>query len=117
MLLNGGELDGVRILAPRTVALMTTNHLTADLLPYKFPESPPRYGYGHGLGVHTMLDHGLAGLPCTNSEYWKDGGAGTLFWVDPDLDLIGIVMYQLLNFSHVPVFDTFRAVVYQALDC
>ena len=116
MLLNEGELDGERILAPRTVALMAANHLPADLLPYHFPDSPPRYGYGHGLGVHVLMDHGLAGLPCKNGEYWKDGGAGTIFWVDPGCDLVGVAMYQLLDFWRVKIFDTFRATVYQAME-
>ena len=116
MLLNGGQLEGVRILAPRSVALMTANHLPPHLLPYHFTDAPPKYGYGHGLGVHVLMDHGLAGLPCKNGEFWKDGGAGTIFWVDPACELVGIAMYQLLDFWRVPVFDTFRAVVYGALE-
>lgn len=115
MLLNGGELDGTRILAPSTVTLMAANHLPADLLPYHFPDAPPKYGYGHGLGVHVLMDRGLAGLPCENGEFWKDGGAGTIFWVDPACDLVGVAMYQLLDFWRVPIFDTFRATVYQAM--
>jgi len=116
MLLNGGMLDGVRILAPRTVALMSTNHLPAALIPCRFPEAQPIRGYGHGLGVHTLMDYGLAGVPCMNGEFWKDGGAGTLFWVDPALELVGVAMYQLLDFWRVPVFHTFRATAYQALE-
>ncbi len=74
------------------------------------------YGYGHGLGVHTLMDHGLAGLPCANGEFWKDGGAGTLFWVDPKHDLVGLVMYQLHNFWIYPIYGKARAMAYQALE-
>jgi CubicO group peptidase (beta-lactamase class C family) len=115
MLLNKGELDGERILSPHTVSLMTTNQLPPHLLPCQFPDAQPIYGYGHGLGVHTLMDRGLAGTPCANGEFWKDGGAGTLFWADPQYDLIGIVMYQLVDFWMYPVFAQFRALAYQAM--
>jgi len=51
-----------------------------------------------------------------NGEFWKDGGAGTIFWVDPALELVGIAMYQLFEFPRVPVFGTFRTTAYQALE-
>jgi CubicO group peptidase (beta-lactamase class C family) len=116
MLLNKGTFEGTRLLAPSTVALMTANHLPAALMPYKFSGAQPIRGYGHGLGVHVLMDHGLAGVPCHNGEFWKDGGAGTLFWVDPALELVGICMYQLGDFWRVPVFSTYRAVAYQAIE-
>jgi CubicO group peptidase (beta-lactamase class C family) len=116
MLLNKGLFEGTRILAPRTVDLMTANHLPAALMPYRFSGAQPLPGYGHGLSVHVLMDHGLAGVPCHNGEFWKDGGAGTLFWVDPTIDLVGICMYQLGDFWRVPVFSTFRNTVYQAIE-
>jgi CubicO group peptidase (beta-lactamase class C family) len=116
MLLNGGTLDGQRILGPRTVALMAANHLRPDQLPYNFDDSPPVYGYGHGLGVHVLMDRGLAGLPCANGEYWKDGGAGTLCWIDPTFELVGLVFYQHVPHSAYPVFTQFRNLVYQAME-
>lgn len=116
MLLNKGTFEGKRILAPRTVELMTTNHLPAALMPYAFSGAQPIYGYGHGLSVHTLMDHGLAGVPSKNGEFWKDGGAGTLFWVDPAMDLVGICMYQLGDFWRVPVFSIYRNTVYQAIE-
>ena len=115
MLANRGQLEGVRILAPATVDLMTTNHMPPHLLPYIFGERP-YYGYGHGLGVHTLMDHGLAGIPCANGEYWKDGGSGTLFWVDPRQELTGIVLYQLDPFWIYPVWTQTKALVYQAME-
>lgn len=115
LLLNRGTLDDVRLLAPSTVDLMTTNHLPPALLPYGFPDAQPIVGYGHGLGVHTLFDHGLAGSPCANGEYWKDGGSGTLLWVDPHHELVGTVCYQLDPFWIHPVFATTKALTYQAL--
>jgi CubicO group peptidase (beta-lactamase class C family) len=115
MLLQGGEFEGERILGPRTVALMAANHLPPNLLPYHFDDSPPIQGYGHGLGVHVLMDHGLAGTPCANGEYWKDGGAGTLCWIDPTYDLVGLVMYQHVPHWIYPVFAQFKALAYQAI--
>ncbi len=115
MLLNRGTLNGVRVLAPSTVDLMTTNHLPPALIPYHFPNAQPIYGYGHGLGVHTLMDRGLAGTPCANGEYWKDGGSGTLLWVDPQVELVGTVCYQLDPFWIHPVFAAVKALTYQAL--
>ncbi|HEX2908094.1 MAG TPA: serine hydrolase, partial [Phototrophicaceae bacterium] len=116
MLLNRGTLDGARILAPATVDLMAANHLPPALLPYAFMGGQPFYGYGHGLGVHTLMDHGLAGVPCANGEYWKDGGSGTLFWVDPHHRLTGVVLYQLDPFWVYPLWTQTKALVYQAMD-
>lgn len=116
MLLNRGALDGARILAPRTVDLMAANHLPPALLPYSFPGAQPMRGYGHGLGVHALMDHGLAGVPCANGEYWKDGGSGTLFWVDPHYELTGVVLYQLDPFWVYPIFAKVKTLAYQAID-
>lgn len=115
MLLNRGTFNNVQILAPSTVDLMTTNHLLPALIPYHFPRARPIYGYGHGLGVHTLIDRGLAGTPCANGEYWKDGGSGTLLWVDPYHELVGTVCYQLDPFWIHPVFATTKTLTYQAL--
>lgn len=116
MLFNRGTLDGERILAPRTVDLMASNHLPPALLPYKFSGAQPFYGYGHGLGVHTLMDNGLAGVPCANGEYWKDGGSGTLFWVDPRYELVGVVMYQLDPFWIHNLWAKVKALTYQAME-
>ncbi|MCQ3931843.1 MAG: hypothetical protein DPW16_15435 [Chloroflexi bacterium] len=115
MLLNRGTLYKACILAPSTVDLMTSNHLRADLLPYHFPNAQPIYGYGHGLGVHTLMDRGLAGTPSATGEYWKDGGSGTLLWVDPHYELVGTVCYQLDPFWIYPIFATTKALTYQAI--
>ena len=115
MLLNRGIFNNERILAPSTVDLMASNQLMPALLPVGFPNARPIYGYGHGLGVHTLMDRGMAGSPCANGEYWKDGGSGTLLWVDPYHELVGTVFYQLDPFWVHPIFATAKALTYQAL--
>lgn len=57
-----------------------------------------------------------AGVPCAPGEYWKDGGSGTLFWVDPAYSLVGIVLYQLDPFWIHPIFAKVKALTYQAME-
>lgn len=103
MLLNRGELDGVRYLSPKTVALMTMNHLPgnaeiADLMPASglFNETGYR-GVGFGLGVAVMQNLSHAALPGSIGEYSWGGLAGTFFFVDPKEDMIAIVMTQVID--------------------
>ncbi|HVV27434.1 MAG TPA: serine hydrolase domain-containing protein [Rhizomicrobium sp.] len=103
MLLNRGELDGVRLLSPKTVALMTANHLPggadiAGLSPASdlFNESGYR-GIGFGLGVSVMLDPAQAGIPGTAGEFAWGGMASTAFFVDPREDMAVIFMTQVIT--------------------
>jgi CubicO group peptidase (beta-lactamase class C family) len=103
MLLNQGELDGVRYLSPKTVALMTMNHLPgnaeiADLMPASglFNETGYR-GVGFGLGVAVMQNLSHAALPGSLGEYTWGGLAGTFFFVDPAEEMIAIVMTQVID--------------------
>ena len=86
MLLNGGELNGVRILAPRTVELMRTNHLPERLLTGEFGAGPSRFqaglGFGYDVGVLTLTPCGSA-IPAGVGSYYWIGIACTWFWVDP----------------------------------
>lgn len=97
MLLNGGELDGVRILAPGTVKLLASNHL-ADSIRIK-PEEPfaEHTGTGFGVDVAVTLDAARAGTLRGQGAYDWGGAAGTWFWVDPNSDLIFIGMIQVMN--------------------
>ncbi len=90
MLANGGELDGVRLLARPTVELMTTDHL-GDL-----PVDPTLIapGYGFGLGFTVRRAAGMAPSPGSIGQYSWGGIAGTTFWVDPREELIGLFMSQ-----------------------
>jgi CubicO group peptidase (beta-lactamase class C family) len=96
MLLNGGELDGVRILSRKTVELMTGNNLADELLPYGGPDSK---GEGFGLGFAVIMDAAQTRSVGSEGAYSWGGAASTGFWVDPKEDLIGIFMTQVMPYS------------------
>ncbi len=110
MLLNGGELDGVRLLSPKTVALMTADH-TGDL-DEPYDEVDP--GYGFGLGVAVALDPGAVGEQSSVGTYYWGGAAGTRFFIDPEEELIGIFMTQSIP-HRTRLRDEFKNLVYQAV--
>ena len=89
MMLNGGELDGVRILSPKTVQLMTTNHI-GDL-----PMGFGRTGAGFGLDFGVVLDPGAVGEVSSAGEYNWGGAAGTRFWIDPQEKMIGLLWFKV----------------------
>ncbi|MGH2518801.1 MAG: serine hydrolase domain-containing protein, partial [Chloroflexota bacterium] len=100
MLANCGELDGVRILGPRTLALMGSNHLPQgqDLAAVTRPgPMPPRVGQGFGLGFGVLLDPARAGIIGTPGEISWGGAASTAFFVSPRDELVGLLMTQLLG--------------------
>ncbi|MBB1157347.1 MULTISPECIES: serine hydrolase domain-containing protein [Amycolatopsis] len=119
MLLRRGELDGVRILSPRTVDLMTANHLPGhvDLEAYGRPlfAEMPFDGYGFGLGFSVLIDSVKAKTLATPGEYAWGGAASTAFWVDPDEDLTVAFYTQLLPSSTHPIRQQLRQLVYQAM--
>jgi CubicO group peptidase (beta-lactamase class C family) len=113
MMLNRGELDGVRLLSRKTVELMTMNHLAEGLLPYRLgTELRPGMGYGLGLGVR--MDVAQSGLLGSRGAYSWGGAAGTYFWVDPKEALIGLLLRQLAN-GEEPLGRLFQNLVYQAI--
>ena len=88
MLLNGGSLDGVQVLSPAFVQLMTSNHLGAGIQNRVAAVEPHRDGYGFGLGVAVRLQPGLAAVPGSPGEYSWNGANGTGFFVDPKEQLV-----------------------------
>jgi len=96
MLLNRGELDGVRILSPEAVALMSQNHLPAWMLEAGFGIGAMqiRPGFGYGFNGAVFTDPDAAGIPVGRGTYEWDGAAGTWFWVDWANDLIFVGMIQ-----------------------
>jgi len=110
MLLNGGELDGVRILSRKTIEMMTTDHCEG------LPSGFQRPGYGFGLGFAVSEDRGLHGGPATEGEFNWGGAAGTKFWVDPEEDLIAVYMIQILPHGGLRYGDVFKNLVYQSID-
>ena len=106
MLRRGGALDGVRILSPRTVALMTTNQVGTL---YRADGS-----MGFGLGFETTERLGASGFSSVGSFGW--GGAyGSTYKVDPRERLVMVLMLQVVPFSDGRIHDAFSAAVYQAL--
>ena len=109
MMLNGGELDGVRILGPRTVRLITTNH-TGDKAVWLRGA-----GFGFGLGYSVTVDLGASGMPSAVGTYGWGGAYCTVFWVDPDDEVIGILMTQIRPYTHLNIRQDFQTLAYQAL--
>jgi CubicO group peptidase (beta-lactamase class C family) len=109
MLLNDGELDGVRLLGPETVELMTRDHL-GDI-----PIWGDVGGYGFGLGFMVNPDRGNSGSILSEGSFGWGGMAHTTFWVDPQEKLIGIFLIQILPRAPMPYRELFKPVVYQAI--
>ncbi|WP_063695506.1 serine hydrolase domain-containing protein [Bradyrhizobium embrapense] len=91
MLLNGGELDGKRILSPQTVHLMTSNHLGPEIKNNVAAVEPHRGGFGFGLAVAVRTSEGLASVPGNPGEFTWNGAYGTQFFCDPKERLVVVV--------------------------
>jgi CubicO group peptidase (beta-lactamase class C family) len=113
MLLNRGQLEGVHILAPKIVDLMHMNHLPKSLLPWEIG-GVPSLGYGFGLGSRVLLNVAESALPGSVGEFGWGGAAKTHYWIDPQEELIGILMTQYMVGFDVPEKD-FQVLAYQAL--
>ncbi len=117
MLRRGGEYGGARLLGPRTVALMTANHLPgtiAELGPTPWTEASFE-GLGFGLGVSVMGNPARARLSGSPGDYGWGGVASTVFWVDPVEDMTVLFLTQLSPSHSYPNRKELRALVYQAL--
>ena len=91
MLLNGGELDGARILSPKTVHHMTSNHLGPEIKNTVANIEPHRAGFGFGLGVAVRTSEGLSAVPGNPGEFTWNGAFGTQFFCDPKERLVVVV--------------------------
>ncbi len=121
MVLNGGRLDGIRLVSRKTVELMTANHLPAGtkFSPLTYPlfgafSPTPENGHGFGLGFAVRTETGLSSLPGSAGDYSWAGALGTFFWIDPKEKLIAIKMMQApalrLHYRYL-----MRQYVYQAI--
>ncbi len=122
MLLNGGELEGVRILSPKTVALMTSDQLppsTERHSPLALQLGPlgptPEAGTTFGLGFAVRTDAGRNSMPGSAGDYSWSGITGTYFWVDPKEKMAVVRMVQLPQEAIFTSMRRTRALVYQAL--
>ena len=111
MLLDGGELDGARILSRKSVELMSCDHL-GDL-PRTGILLPP--GYGFGLTFAVNLGPGKTGNIGSTGEYNWGGAAGTRFWIDPKEEMIGIFLVQILPHTNLTYGSEFKQLAYQAI--
>ncbi len=110
MLIQGGQLGGARILAPRTVEMMRTNHVNPD------PLKTMQAGTGWGMDFQVVMDAAAAGEPVSTGTYSWWGIAGTWFWIDPvrDLMFVGMVQHQNVATSRA-IHALSRSLVYQAI--
>jgi CubicO group peptidase (beta-lactamase class C family) len=108
MMLNNGEFNGKRIISPKTVELMTVNHL--GKVPFPWTK-----GTGFGLGFSIVEDLGLRGILGSEGEYGWGGAYHSTYWVDPDEELVVVYFTQLIPANGLDDHDKLRALVYQAL--
>jgi CubicO group peptidase (beta-lactamase class C family) len=118
MLRRGGELDGVRILGPRTIDLMHENHLKdgkdlTELAIAAFSETANE-GVGFGLGFATVLDRVKSGSIAAGDYYWG-GAASTIFWVDQKEDLVLIFMTQLMPSATFNFRGQLKSIIYSSI--
>ena len=119
MLLNGGALDGAQIISPKTLELMTANHIPGgqDLTQMSkslFSEAEMA-GIGFGLGFATTIDSAATLTPCSTGDFYWGGMYSTAFFVDPVEDIIMIFMTQLMPSSTYPVRREIKTMIYSAL--
>jgi CubicO group peptidase (beta-lactamase class C family) len=120
MLLNGGELDGVRVLGPKTVELMRTNHLpgNGDLRQFALPGGYGEVGFdGMGFGLTVAVSKGPAATAAEGSpgEYMWGGAASTIFWIDPAEDLTVVFMTQFVPSGTFNFRGQLKNLVYSAI--
>lgn len=108
-MLNGGELDGVRLLSPTTVSLMMENH-TGDL-----PLWLPGPGMGFGLGWAVVKDRGEAATPLSEGSAYWGGAYCTIAWIDREEELVGILMTQVRPYNHLNIRQDFQVLAHQAI--
>ena len=118
MLLNGGQLDGNRVLSRSTVALMTSDHLGARI---SAPVTPGELllgvpGYTFGLGFAVRQGPGIAGVPGSAGEFMWAGYAGTYFWVDPKEEIVAVYMSQAPSPIRAYYRRLFKQLVYGAIN-
>jgi CubicO group peptidase (beta-lactamase class C family) len=112
MLVNGGELDGVRILRPETVRLMATSQLSDSVTQRSWLPGKGQVGFGIDFAVRVRPPASAAENNGVVGEFFWDGAASTLFWVDPVNQLTAVLFVQLFPFDRIHLHKSFRDAVY-----
>ncbi|MBT8183537.1 MAG: beta-lactamase family protein [Eudoraea sp.] len=112
MLVNKGTLDSVTILKPETVELMATNHLADSVEERSFLPSKGQVGFGIDFAVRLLPPAGINENNGVVGEFFWDGAASTLFWVDPVNELTAVMFVQLFPYDQVKLHKNFRDAVY-----
>ncbi len=112
MLQNGGELDGQRILRAETVRLMATDALPADVGDKGFLPTKGEVGFGIDFAVRIRPPANAQEASGAVGEFFWDGAADTLFWVDPRNKITAVLFTQYIPFGKVPLHKAFRDAVY-----
>ena len=119
MLLNGGELNGVRLLGPKTIEYMTMNHLPGnqDLtdLSISALSETTNEGVGFGLGFAVIIDPVKSQQVGSFGEYYWGGAASTIFWIDPAQDIIVIFLTQLMPSNTFNFRGQLKSLIYSAI--
>lgn len=115
MLLNGGELEGTRLLRQETVEMMRTNRLPESLIPIRVGPNFAPPGYGFGLGFSVLTDADATPIPDNDGVFRWLGYASTYFWIDPQEQLVGLVLTQLEPGTHPELEVEFQTLVYEAI--
>ncbi|MGH8248291.1 MAG: serine hydrolase domain-containing protein, partial [Gammaproteobacteria bacterium] len=110
MLLNGGQLDGVRLLSRKTVELMTVNHLNT----LEVPHIGASGAYGFGLGGSVRVDLAKGSIPGSLGQFGWDGAASTYFRIDPKERTVSLLFQQHMPFD-TPSLELFSTLFYQAI--
>ncbi len=110
MLLNGGELEGARLLGRKTVEWMLQNHLPDGIHPMG------ELANGFGLGGAVLLHPGLSQRPGSPGKFGWGGAANTEWWIDPAEQLNCLIMLQYMPCFTIPIVEDFAQLVYQALE-
>jgi CubicO group peptidase (beta-lactamase class C family) len=115
MLLNKGEYNGVRLLEKKTVDLMTSNQISNDIMPEDGFFSELLSGMGFGFGFAVLKENTQSSIMGSKGSYWWSGAANTYFYIDPEKELILILMTQFVPNFYYPIFKEFKGLVYQAI--
>lgn len=115
MFLNKGEYNGVRLLEGRTVDLMTSNHISNEIMPEDDFFGPLLSGMGFGFGFAVLQNNDQANIVGSEGSYWWSGSGNTYFYIDPKEELVLILMSQFVPNYYYPVFKQLRELTYQSI--